>query len=281
MTPNIDSQYPTQSEISKAKSLAVGGKKDKCVRGKSCSATCIAANKMCLVELPGTVFNSLKKVVSMLSKPVRELRDNVKRKTEERENRKREREESRIRKIDPDTVDNKFIQGLRKIKSADVSVRGNGKGEIYDVEISKKVGNHKIAVHLEDNGTTFSFTINNSYEKPAGLTNREGLQIAKETEAMFSKVVKLMANGSAVEVYPYDGDGRGSKRSRAYERFGFAPGGIGDDFMYGKVVDGKIVGSDYPEYRSFIKNKEFNFAERYNDRVLTMYRALWGEDPAR
>lgn len=282
MPPNTQTQYPTQSEVVKAKSMAVGGKKDKCVKGKSCSAACIAANKMCLVELPEVLYSSLRRVASFISKPGKNIVEAIKKKSKEIRSAQVEREESRIKKIDPDTVDNKFIKQLMKIKSVDVSVRGNAKGEIYDIKISKKVGKHRISVNLEDNGTTFSFTVNGTYEKPRGLTNREGLQIAKETEDIFSKVVKSMANGSAVEVYTYDKDGRGSKRRKAYERFGFAPeskNAGGGSFMYGKVYNGEVTGSSYEEYRSFMREKNFNFSEMYSDRVLTMYVALWGEDP--
>ena len=49
------------SEIRAAKAKAVGGKKDRCRKGKSCSATCISSWKDCLVQMPDVVSNSLNK----------------------------------------------------------------------------------------------------------------------------------------------------------------------------------------------------------------------------
>jgi outer membrane biosynthesis protein TonB len=44
--------YPKESRIAHAKRNAVGGKRKRCTKGKNCSAACIAANMVCLVDLP-------------------------------------------------------------------------------------------------------------------------------------------------------------------------------------------------------------------------------------
>jgi hypothetical protein len=44
--------YPKESRIARAKASAVGGKRKRCTKGKNCSAACIAANMVCLVDLP-------------------------------------------------------------------------------------------------------------------------------------------------------------------------------------------------------------------------------------
>lgn len=44
--------YPKESRIARAKAAAVGGKRKRCTKGKNCSAACIAANMVCLVDLP-------------------------------------------------------------------------------------------------------------------------------------------------------------------------------------------------------------------------------------
>jgi hypothetical protein len=46
--------YPKESRIARAKASAVGGKRKRCTKGKNCSAACIAANMVCLVDLPWT-----------------------------------------------------------------------------------------------------------------------------------------------------------------------------------------------------------------------------------
>lgn len=57
----------TAGEVKRAKEKAVGGKRDRCRKGKSCSATCISGWKACLVELP-----------DRLAAPVRKLGETVK-----------------------------------------------------------------------------------------------------------------------------------------------------------------------------------------------------------
>jgi len=56
----------TLTQIARAKSKAVGGKRKKCTRGKSCSATCIAANKICLVDIPLSSAIEIPKVRKMI-----------------------------------------------------------------------------------------------------------------------------------------------------------------------------------------------------------------------
>jgi hypothetical protein len=42
------------SRVNRAKAKAVGGKRKRCLNGKSCSATCIERNDICLVDLPSS-----------------------------------------------------------------------------------------------------------------------------------------------------------------------------------------------------------------------------------
>lgn len=63
-----NSPQPTNSEVRRAKEKAVGGKADKCLKGKSCSAACIAPNKLCLVNIPEILSNSLRKVSDLISR---------------------------------------------------------------------------------------------------------------------------------------------------------------------------------------------------------------------
>ncbi len=58
----------TASQIERAKRMAVGGRKKRCVKGKSCSATCIAANKVCMVEIPWVSAQGIPKVVAQIQK---------------------------------------------------------------------------------------------------------------------------------------------------------------------------------------------------------------------
>jgi hypothetical protein len=59
---------PSASEIRSAKTKAVGGGRKRCRKGKNCSATCIAGNKYCLVDLPEPVAAAMPKVVGVVRK---------------------------------------------------------------------------------------------------------------------------------------------------------------------------------------------------------------------
>lgn len=52
VSPARSNQGPTRSKVIRAKNQAVGGYRKRCKQGKLCSATCIAVNKDCLVDLP-------------------------------------------------------------------------------------------------------------------------------------------------------------------------------------------------------------------------------------
>lgn len=56
------------SQIRAAKRKAVGGKKDRCRKGKSCSATCISGWKACLVEMTASVSGSLTRTKKTVQK---------------------------------------------------------------------------------------------------------------------------------------------------------------------------------------------------------------------
>ena len=62
----------TGAQIEAAKRKAVGGKRKRCTKGKSCSATCIAANKVCLVDIPWVAAQNLSKVRDSILKKSQE-----------------------------------------------------------------------------------------------------------------------------------------------------------------------------------------------------------------
>jgi serine/threonine protein kinase len=66
MTNYGDSQGASASEIKRAKAKAVGGKRKRCIKGKSCSATCVQRADACLVEMPDSSGNSVSKARNML-----------------------------------------------------------------------------------------------------------------------------------------------------------------------------------------------------------------------
>lgn len=68
----------TVGEVRRAKAKAVGGKKDRCKKGKSCSATCISGWKACLVEMSAGISSSVTQVREKVKGRVRKVVPGVK-----------------------------------------------------------------------------------------------------------------------------------------------------------------------------------------------------------
>lgn len=375
MLSGHDPQWePSASQVRAAHAKAVGGKRDKCNKGKSCSAACITRTDRCLVDIPLSPSQSTGRVRDFIQNKqssdegraavkfrreverevVRALASGDKDKYEssrqkvidynksstekglgninvpvsweraikvkesyhkaskairvkveeaarlgdkaayDREERKLMNLQRRLgtrigeskfikrgeiwrREDGDDNVNNSFLKGLRGssiLKGAHIDRYQD------DISISKMVSGYKVSLEIEENGKTFSFTINNSYEKPKGISNRIGMQIGSVTEEMFREVVRSMAEGSVVWVHPYGADGRGPKRRRAYERFGF--GSVDDDSkMFGMVRGGVIAPANKDDMRDFDRNGEFNYKELSElERKRLFFTMLWGEDPA-
>lgn len=392
---------PSASAVRSAHLRAVGGKKDKCVKGKSCSAACISPNNICLVEIPLSPSQAISKVRNQIKEEISDktpskekqlklfetskyinaegVRERIKNFQNENqsnilkaiESRSKEtydkhrqeaidfnknlvknkeadkgglakvpvtwekmqdvkkryekaqseieqrainaamigdktaylREEKKLMEIERriglkvgednplekgylwrnnngDThAGNEFFEGLRgspTLRTA--TIRHDGDGEIV---ISRQLGKHKLELLLEENGTVFSFKIDGSYSKPPGLSNKEGLQIAATTQKMYDAVIGNMAIGSVISVFPYDGDGRGDKRRRAYERYGFGSGKPGGS-MYGKIDEdtGNFSPASGSEWSRYVRERDFNFAESSpKEKIKIFYTILWGEEP--
>lgn len=408
---DFNDSYPTQSEIERAKSRAVGGRRDRCIKGKSCSAACITSGYACLVELPSSPQDALRKIRDLIEKEpkpdhnqltlfdvsktlskegieknrdkfrdemgekvkealsswsryndkasekAKEKYDNIRQEAieynkkmvkdgladkaellkvpvpweralkalnsyEQAADKVWERAEEaaligdknkylkEVKKYNaiherlgsklgrdkdgPEDIwddmngngarKNPFLRGIREsplFKNSTIELDGKIFDDLTEVKISKKVAGQKVSVYLENNGTEFSFKINDSYNKPNGLSVRDGLKIAKATEEMFSEIIGHMEDGSVIRVYPYNGDGRGHKRRAAYERFGFGlDRNRNEGSMYGEISDGVLSPATYSEFIRYKGNEEFNFAEGKTDRIRAMYVALWGEEPS-
>lgn len=62
-------EEPKASEIRAAHAKAVGGKRDKCNKGKSCSAACIERKDRCLIDFPEPASRATTKVRDRVSQP--------------------------------------------------------------------------------------------------------------------------------------------------------------------------------------------------------------------
>ena len=354
---------PTVSEVQRAQERAVGGKKDRCVKGKSCSAACIDPNETCLVEFPDPVSKSITKAAQEISPEnldfIVKYRDDYKDRryrdiryaisvdsqysydkarneiiefnTKLKENgvetikvpisweRAKKIEETYIKatdnaigkaetaayKGDRKAFDKEIakLDQMHKLVGARLGLPNEAKeidwqdyqgkpfiGRLYqanlgknvsikeqgsELSISTRVLGNDVRIQLSNNGTTFTFLVNNSYSSDDDMPRKEKLAIALKVKDLFSKVIQNMNEGSVVEVIPYEGDGKGDARRKAYEKFGFKMS-RDETFMYGKVKKGQIVPTTPKTYDAYMDKGDFNFRELKED-VKIIYQMLWGE----
>lgn len=111
----------TISKIKRAKSKAVGGKKDRCLKGKSCSATCISGWKACLVEMSSLVSKHLSSVKGRVESGVKALRETIKEMVPGAERRRILERESKVKPY-------RKVVGMLASKLEDAAERGDRAG---------------------------------------------------------------------------------------------------------------------------------------------------------
>lgn len=113
------------------------------------------------------------------------------------------------------------------------------------IMISTDVKGYDVKMSLDDNGTTVSFTVDNSYSKPRGISKADSNEIASVVKEMFKAVTSSIGEGAVFQVTPYNGDGRGHGRRKAYERQGFQFNKNTGEMLARVDKDGKLVGLDW------------------------------------
>lgn len=94
------------------------------------------------------------------------------------------------------------------------------------------------------------------------------------------ELVKLLPDGTTLEVSAYTGDGKGPKRAKAYERQGFSkPNYVGGP-QAGKVVGGKLTPINPDEYFRDSTRLEFKERSRAAD-IVDWHIILFGDGPSK
>jgi hypothetical protein len=237
-------------KIRNAKARMVGGIKDRCIKGKCCSATCISALKACLVDLSDRVNLLIKKAVFTIRAKTKGVQGVL---FKERST---------------------FLRDLEKgLSRTGTKIRFTDSSK-SELKIDKKVGGNKVSLLLDRRGTEFSFKVNDSFGRPFGLSTSDGVKLARQAEKLFREVVSHMKPGSVVEVYVYNGDGKGDKRRRAFEGFGFGPINSNNK-MFGKVGDdGRFQPASAEDIKVFRASGKFNFSDTGISNELDQYTRL-------
>lgn len=159
-----------------------------------------------------------------------------------------------------------FLRSLRRNPelskfSMDYYSGGNTLNMITYVKNTSGGQSYRVEIAMTTRGTDFSFTVNGKYDRPDGLSRRDGIKISTTVRNAFREIAKSMSLGSVVTCYPYEDDGLGDKRRTLYRAAGFRDGP--DGVMYARIKDksGGTAPSSEEELRKFIERGRFNFAE--------------------
>lgn len=217
--------FAASGVINRARSKAVGGKRDRCRKGKPCSATCISSWKQCLVDLSSSVQGSLIKLSGRLKNRIRERENRIK-------------------------IFNKLTKELGDDKSIKID-----KGPGFFV-IRSLAGKHEIKVTVTYKSV--SFQVDGSYNADKSIPRKTRFEIMSKVEKQFNAFAKSVGDGLHLEVTPWNDDGKGEKRMRAYSRAGFKLDGR-YGLMYGVIRNGKIEPSTQSDFDNYQKRNEFPF----------------------
>lgn len=268
--------YP--GDILKAKKMAVGGKRPRCQRGKSCAAACIARIKFCLVALNSLVSQFLAKASSNVAsrKRIRNAVEEIKRGME---GAIKDNDRARYDKLEAKLFRIRSKVGASMIR--DLKLRSAAAGEMWEkikeksylpnlrttlnegkrkevsevkvfgrpnnfMVVSKILGN-ELAITVIPNDTTI-FEVNGSLKASNNLSKKEAIAIVRETKRQYAEIFKGMKNGTVFEISSASDDDRKSMREGGYMDIGFSkPDRFGS--MYGMIKDGGIVPITKEDYK--------------------------------
>lgn len=285
------------SEIRRAKDRAIGGKKDRCRKGKSCSATCISGWKACLVEMPSSISSSLKRMHKLVEKGVQQavpklrekhlvdrklkyldLRDKlafqIERAILSRNQQRTEALKERFRKME-DTVGKrlKLRRGLEPYEGLVFLKYRLIKSDLVKdgpKDISVKYGGNnarhailikstvmKVPLEITVSPNSFAFKVNNSYEASDNLSRAQKMAIIREVDRQFKEVIKKLPDGLEVEVTPYEGN---DNRKNMRVRAYRNTGFSDEDDVYGSMYGKVSKGRIVPSTRDTYEN---NYVDKF------------------
>jgi len=240
-------------------------KKRKCVKGKACGNSCISKAKSCRVEsLNESISNSINKTISNIGKSPEKPKTETK-----KPNQKNEKRTYNEYGIDKERLKREAEENGWKF-SSEVKSGGN----IDSITITKRVSeNSEVSIEYVTNNTkppsiSMNFQVNGKYDVDESLSRRDKFSSAKEIKKGTDLMNSNVQDGTELIAIPYDEDGKGEMRTRAYEKLGFT----GNIFMTAKMENGKIVPSNDSNTDLFFEELNLNDSEKI------WYQAIFGEE---
>lgn len=162
----------------------------------------------------------------------------------------------------------KFVQDLKANLPA--NVKASVDKENGELILTQKVGKNTIETTFnQENG--FNYRVNGKYDAGSVKDRKEQLRVAMAVRGQYDALVRSLPEGTVIKTSPYDGDGGGAARQKAYEKIGFGkPNNIDD--MFAMKKDGKMVPATFEQHMSAFENPDtvwFAEGEEADDKEQT------------
>jgi hypothetical protein len=145
----------------------------------------------------------------------------------------------------------KFAKDLKANLPANVKASVDDEGQIV---LTQKVGKHTITTTFnQDEG--FNYRVNGKYDAGSVKDRREQLRIAMAVRGQYDALVRSLPEGTVIKTSPYDGDGGGAARQKAYEKIGFGKPGENQE-MFAMKKDGRMVPATRDQHDAAFENPD-------------------------
>jgi hypothetical protein len=200
-----------------------------------------------LVKSPEKIKESLNSDIAMLERRISETYDNrTKEALQKAIDRTRRNAEISLGRVE---TNKKFAEDLKANLPAEVKASVGDEGQIV---LTQKVGEHTIAtIFNQDEG--FNYIVNGKYDAGTVKDRGEQLRIAMAVRGQYDALVRSLPEGTVIKTSPYDGDGGGAARQKAYEKVGFGKPGDKQE-MFAMKKDGRMVPATAEQHDASFEN---------------------------
>lgn len=281
------------------------GKRKRCRKGKSCGASCIHSGKFCLVDLPwatnplATVRNTIvdrdrparprqpqaaptpvppiiEEATREVARVIREERTPAPRPETSRPTPAAPRPARQPGAERPERQpmqDNRKISEKLKDKLPDFNISTS---PYTGMTLERTIDGNRLRISVTPGGEII-FTVNNKLDVQ-NLPHGTSVKIGVAVYDAIKELVRVLPQGTKLQVTAYTGDGKGPKRAKAYQRQGFSKADYVGQGQRGKIIDGKIVPITLSEFVNDKTLIEFKERSRARD-IADWHMILFGYYP--
>lgn len=146
----------------------------------------------------------------------------------------------------------KFAQDLKA--NLPPKVKATVDKDSGEILLSQKVGRNTIETTFNQK-EGFNYRVNGKYDAGTVKDRKEQLRVAMAVRAQYDALARSLPEGTVIKTSPYDGDGGGAARQKAYERIGFGkPNEIQE--MFAMKKDGKMVPAAFEQHKAAFENPD-------------------------